>query len=652
MTLLYWAIESLDIPLIKQCLEDCSRRPSPQVQVVINQALLIAIGHRESFEVMELILNAKPDQRLVDSTFQHLASLGTCPHTLRLIQRHISHSKLVEANRKHVSGRGVDFYLVDIFEEEAAKDVDRKLFSRFHPKNRRAANLCNRLMDQAFVNELFLSEVRSAHHLVVQNMLSPSDPAVPRPDQTTLTKAFQYAVLRGKYQIAHLIAYSDEGPLQVGGGFRLQQQSLDAVFRAACQTSDLTAMTWLLGQHMFSITSEVIDELYVEWRAHARHHRPTLDGLLGWRRSQQMLRALRDRNEAITDILASRASEEALERIKQAELRQVRIQQAMARLSGGMMRTDIHAFSHARVEAEGEEEASPQPQAAQAPRLEQIMEEDEGMEEDDEAPRAMGEAPNRRTLNGAVRAYLSAQVPAGSVNIPHALSIISQHVESIFSSTAERRRAESLLSEGLAAESLNLLALAVTFLTMHHPDSISLWLQGFLVEAVQMNSCNPGVVERIVTGLRGVGDPQLDRLFQQVEGPALASYFLNNTFNITFFDRAGPDYSTKLERARRLAQVLADRGLNESCSETDLTTVLSAYAKENVETFLGEGSGRMDSSIASVIEVVVDCFDDFIKVHLQEICAKRRQEQQEQEHPDEGPGMQHESQHHQQAMEI
>lgn len=81
------------------------------------------------------------------------------------------------------------------------------------------------------------------------------------------------------------------------------------------------------------------------------------------------------------------------------------------------------------------------------------------------------------------------------------------------------------------------ICLVITFLQQEHPESIGLWIHGFVEESINAYSagnrisCTKGIKERSATGLRGI-DKTLDSLFAQAEGPVFIKNFYIPLWNI------------------------------------------------------------------------------------------------------------------------
>jgi len=110
----------------------------------------------------------------VNRLYDELALLGTAPQTLRLLQDYISDAQGLQSRRKHAGCKSSRcYYYVDMFEDEQLKALKKSSTTRFLPATKRIMNLTNRLMGQAFINDLFLAEVRSGHRLAIQMIFNP-----------------------------------------------------------------------------------------------------------------------------------------------------------------------------------------------------------------------------------------------------------------------------------------------------------------------------------------------------------------------------------------------------------------------------------------------------------------------------------------------
>jgi len=133
------------------------------------------------------------------------------------------------------------------------------------------------------------------------------------------------------------------------------------------------------------------------------------------------------------------------------------------------------------------------------------------------------------------------------------------------------------------------------------------WLEGFLGESADMNSCFAGTLERAVTGLRSIGDEELNAVFSVVEGPMMVNMFIQNTLNITI-----------PANARKLVSELKHFGVVKSSECKDVMFAIGLYIDEVVK------SNHVDSrtvcdSVKAIMETLEDMFDDTLKPLLDQL---------------------------------
>lgn len=148
-----------------------------------------------------------------------------------------------------------------------------------------------------------------------------------------------------------------------------------------------------------------------------------------------------------------------------------------------------------------------------------------------------------------------------------------------------------------------------------------LWLKGFIGESVDMQSCQAGAIERCVTGLRGIGDAELDEIFRQAEGPHLARIFLLSSFNVYHAvlpsTEAHEGKEKTLEEVRttvnavRLAKMLVGKGVTRLTSKAYVILLLEEYANLKISEFQVDPLQFQDS-IDAVLSAVMDSYEDVI----------------------------------------
>lgn len=217
-------------------------------------------------------------------------------------------------------------------------------------------------------------------------------------------------------------------------------------------------------------------------------------------------------------------------------------------------------------------------------------------------------------------------------------------------SPSQQETAVTYMESFLNSESVLVIGRCLRFLeTLEDPNVFPLWLKGFIGESIQMNSCRQGAIERCVTGLRGIGDNELDDLFKQAEGPHLARIFLMSVFNI--YDAVPPingsrksrsmdvqpeEDHTRLisnevakratERARNLAKELVARSIRPGARIDQVEKMLVNYARESLVGFMVDpDSPEFREQIEAVVSTVVDLYDDVLNFFVEEYVNNQQQ---------------------------
>lgn len=141
-----------------------------------------------------------------------------------------------------------------------------------------------------------------------------------------------------------------------------------------------------------------------------------------------------------------------------------------------------------------------------------------------------------------------------------------------------------------------------------------------------------------------------------MEGPTLARYFLSHTFNLLGGadeddgdghnghaprrGRGGMESSRSglggKERSRNLARILFERGFRDSAIssgpargwEEQVGGILRDYALAKVAEYLGgEVGDGFRVEVEAVVEVIIDCYEEYIRKHVLELCEGDAAEQ-------------------------
>eukprot|EP01040_Poterioochromonas_malhamensis_P005131 gene5131-5496_t len=348
---------------------------------------------------------------------------------------------------------------------------------------------------------------------------------------------------------------------------------------------------------------------------------------------------------------------ELQEQVRRNDERERRMIQARHRMAMHQHGSDIHSYSAAMIgegegamvvdeenpfegDFEGNEEAmdivedhvppipivpaevpnpipNDRPQAAPFPHLNQINQINQINQRPAANPNSVHQ---RRTLNSAIYEHLKERVGADfsfhqDLVTTELTNLVQQYLPADKQDEAYRR-----LGEMLNRESVENFGVTLAFLRMYHPSQMGVWITGFLGESIDVHSCTPGAMERIATGLRGIGDEGLDRIFSQAEGPQLFRIFLS-TFNI-FDARQGTKYRDKL------VDILLESHIHPMSSLEEVKEALNEYLLRMKEQF-GISSTSMKGDLESLVEVIVDVYETDVLPPLREKFLAKQQDQQQ-----------------------
>ncbi len=121
------------------------------------------------------------------------------------------------------------------------------------------------------------------------------------------------------------------------------------------------------------------------------------------------------------------------------------------------------------------------------------------------------------------------------------------------------------------------MALVYTFLKAFYPNRVRLWRAQFIRESEEAyrgrndpTSCVKGIRERIITGLRGI-DPELDRIFAQVEGRHLM--------------RGRSTQANPRENPQGLARQLLEIGVNPTTPSAEAAALFKASFEKQLKEY-------------------------------------------------------------------
>lgn len=95
----------------------------------------------------------------------------------------------------------------------------------------------------------------------------------------------------------------------------------------------------------------------------------------------------------------------------------------------------------------------------------------------------------------------------------------------------------------------------------------------------------------------------------------MARYFFSNAFNIIYIDTVSPDYTLKIQRAERLARELINFGVTGNSSIDQVITALREFAEQVILSY-GVSVKTMERNIDAVLELIRDCYEDYLLPHI------------------------------------
>ena len=544
----------------------------PFDQNVINLAFQFAIT-TENCSLVEILLknkNCKPQTKIIDRLFEYYSQIGNDPQLIYILQQHASsaviaqqqrfHEKLKYENLLSTSSHYVigpaEINSITELQKESNKPAKKRMFQTSTDR------LTSMLTMQTTMNDKLIDAIKSNNKILVYSLLVLKDTL--KPSQQTINDMFEYCIVNEFISMAEILMKYEINKQSIN------QIGYETALIAAIEEDLSDIASWLLnGTYGFFPNQTLIDEFY-RIRLLNNSDRINRSNVLTILRVYVSIELLQE----IAKNINNNSNTELTEEQTRERLRR-RNQQHFSRDD-----PEIHTYSATGIEAteiEGRNIAN------------------------------NNKSNNRLTLNEAIKEYILANTMEATYNIEYINHQLIEMIEMNISDTRLQTEAIQKLSEILNRKSVSIIGRTLTYLqNTHHSDStaMNIWIQGFLGESISMHSCNPGVVERCVTGLRGINDPKLALIFAQAEGPQLARQFLNGTFNI---------YEKR--NAKNISLILFENNITLESSETQIRDVLMNYAINGVTSYNVELKNYL-KDIKDVIEIVVDEFHNIMKPYL------------------------------------
>jgi hypothetical protein len=188
----------------------------------------------------------------------------------------------------------------------------------------------------------------------------------------------------------------------------------------------------------------------------------------------------------------------------------------------------------------------------------------------------------------------------------------------------KQTKALDRIGQLLDSTTVELFGSVIVYLNTFYSSHIEIWIMGFIEESVNANSCYIGALKRVVTGLRGISDSDINDLFSKAEGPQLFRIFLKEGLNIFGLEpKYVANHKKLIEQIKTdfaLEHTFANMSNNNSInkqipSEDEVRIILNNHVKKNIESF-GLNVEEYIIEAMTVIDLIVDSYDSHILPYL------------------------------------
>ncbi len=151
------------------------------------------------------------------------------------------------------------------------------------------------------------------------------------------------------------------------------------------------------------------------------------------------------------------------------------------------------------------------------------------------------------------------------------------------------------------------------YLDQFYPREIDLWMNAFIVESLEAKrggSCENGIRDRMITGLRYLDDPDLNALFEPSEK------FKKVTVFWTSLNFSEP------QNAQWLAEKLKERGVTKDSSTAMAIDIFRKYVvdyirSEGLSEFYTDEKRNYQKDIKDIVDVFGEYYEDMIKIYIE-----------------------------------
>jgi hypothetical protein len=541
----------------------------------------------EIIEILQILIHNKRfkfDQKLIDATFKKYITENN-HELIYLLQQFISPTLLSEEQRNYAQLRQLGLVhtsirnIVSVTESLKMEEIEKRIREMKLCKTKRESNSARlleaKLIEESWISNTFIECLQSNYKLILYRMLRLLDKNL----FSLVNDSFIEVVLDGNFSMAHVLA------------FRVTSNAFNTAFIECANENNVDSMLWLLSGRVYGLypTQDVIDDAFRQ--ATIAHNTHT--------RADDILRILRRyASPYLVMEEDARRNKTALE----SNTKNVENTKKIPRFHQVLQDTtpEIHSYARSSIGHQTRQSNS----------------------------FTLGLSHSKTTLNDRIIQCISNRVNGQYLNFNEIAVMLSQLIDDMYPPNAtdsleinrnaiKAERILDILRQGLNPTTAKNLGLTLKFLQMFPVESSHIWMIGFLGESVEMHSCIPGAMERMITGLRGIGDAELDEIFSSVEGPQLVRIFLSHTLNI-YYNESNPESKLKaMKNSKKLASQLISRGVSVTSSVQYAMDVLRDYAIESISQYR-VNYNDYKSDLDCVIEAISDGYTEYLFPYIEE----------------------------------
>ena len=594
----------------------------PLSRLCLNQSLRIAAAH-ENTSIIPILMTAnanKPELPILNELFTNAVVEGVQPELICCLQEYVHPAIVAEYQRARQGARGNsnlpsrDYYVVDLSELDSICKFEKNCQSIESVSKAGSATRRNYIKDtlknQAWINDLLIMATISDYRLLLNRILQLSGSL--KPSQSTINSAFHRALYKDSHTVAYLLAARGDHAMATRNQWScIDQNGYNEAFQLAVDMNDSLSISFLLdGKTGFRPPQQLIDAFCQDIELQSYEIK------LNSKFESKLLHSEELEREGDTRaLLILHSSAECQQSIyeQQKSMRNREDQRhRRARVFRGIQTSaDIHAYSGVAVHAPG---APVDNTAMVAPTI-----------------RRRNGPGSEHTLNNVVLEHIERRIEntAGYRNTNYTLNDMANEMTTLimqtFPSESEQDSAVRIISDILNESTLDTFQSTLIFLRMLEGREgkegmlVNIWMEGFLSESISVHSCNPGAVERIVTGLRGIGDSELDVIFGQAEGPHLARAFLKGSMNIFYSECDEVGKKRAISNAKTIAQALVENfNVCIDTSEAKILECIKIYMSNMVSSY-GVNISNYEDDISVIAEIITDNYETHMIGHVRKL---------------------------------